>query len=421
MKYLLIIILFVIIAGCSNHASKNDISSTKPTVKTVAILPKDAYPFQFDGRHIIIQAKMNDSVAISLLLDTGVQEPDFDSSFIAENRDRLGIKTKPFHGFGLSPSGLLKITQRITGSINLNAFSENKEFHGALMITNSIRSSLGADAIFPAYLFFEDKIVLIDLKNQYLRILSQDTLNDLKRHFVSFPLNGNQYSFFTVSSKILIDKLAGHSVNLDGEMEIDIGAPGFLYLFKSQKYISAILPPDIKTHKIKTLAFNMKDTVFSEAIIADQLRLSDTWSFQNAKITLVDQFVNLDPAQIGLLGNDFLRKFIVIIDYRNKQLYLRPGPEYFSPCKNSNLGMKLSKEPGAKSYVVVSLYDQTPISNAGIHLGDIILSVNGILTEHIPVREMDSIEQSPVGTKLNFRVQRGQIVFDREITIRNIL
>ena len=139
MKYLLTLLLCVIILGCSDHASKNDISSTKPTVKTVAILPKDAYPFQFDGRHIIIQAKMNDSVPISLLLDTGVQEPDFDSSFIAENTDRLGIKTKPSNGFLSSPSGLLKITQRITGSIKLNAFSENKEFHGALMIADNIK------------------------------------------------------------------------------------------------------------------------------------------------------------------------------------------------------------------------------------------------------------------------------------------
>jgi hypothetical protein len=410
----------MIVSGCSDYNSKNDISRPRPTVKTVAIIPKDAYPFKFDGRHIIVQAKMNDSVAISLLLDTGVQEPDFDSSFIAENKDRLGIKTKPFHGFGVSPSGLLKFTQKITGTIKLNAFCENKEFQGALMIADSIRSSLGADAIFPAYLLFEDKIVLIDLKNQYLRILSQDSLNDLKRHFVSFPLNGNQYSFFTVSSKICIDKLAGHTVNLEGEMEIDIGAPGFLYLFKCQKAVSAILPPDIKTHKIKSLAFNNKDTSFSEAIVADQLRLSDTWSFRNAKITLIDQFINLDPAQIGLLGNSFLRKFIVILDYRNKQLYLRPGPEYFSPCKNSNLGMKLSKEPGGKSYIVVSIYDQSPIAVAGIHIRDKILSINGIPTERISTRKMDSIEFSHIGTKLNFRVQRGQIMFDREITIQNI-
>jgi len=288
------------------------------------------------------------------------------------------------------------------------------------MIADNIRSSLGADAIFPAYLFFENKIVLIDLKNQYFRILSQDTLNDLKSHFVSFPLNGNQYTFFTVSSKIFMDKPANHPVNLDGELEIDIGAPGLLYLFKSHRSVASVFPSSIKTHKIKTLVFNMKDTVYSEAIVADQLRLSDTWSFRNAKITLIDQFVNLDPAQIGLLGNDFLRKFIVIIDYRNKQLYLRPGPEYFTPCKNSDLGIKLSKEPGGKSYIVASIYDQTPITVAGIHLGDMILSINGIPTEEISARKMDSIERSPIGTKLNFRIQRGQIVFDREITIRNI-
>ena len=420
MKYLLTFLLFVIITGCSNHASKNDISSTMRFGTSVAILPKDAYPFQFDGRHIIIQAKMNDSVAISLLLDTGVQGPFLDSTFIAENRDRLGIKTKPFDGFAPSPSGLLKITQKITGTIKLNVFSVNDTVRGTWMIADNIRSSLGADAIFPANLLFKDKIVLIDLKNQYLRILSQDSLNNMKRHFVSFPLNGNQFSYFTISSKIWIDKLAGHPVNMAGEMQIDLGAPGFLYLFKCQKYVSAVLPPDIKTHKIKTLAFNMKDTVFREAIIADQLRLSDAWSFRNAKITLIDQFINQDPAQIGLLGNDFLRKFIVIFDYMNKQLYLRPGPDYFTPCKHPNLGMKLSKTPGGKAYIVVSINDQSPVSAAGIHLEDRILSINGILTEHIPVREMDSIEQSPVGTKLNFRVQRGQILFDRDITIRNI-
>jgi PDZ domain len=420
MKYLLTILLFVIITGCSNHASKNDISSANSSVKTVFILPKDAFPFQFDGRHIIVQAKMNDSVEISLLLDTGVQAPLFDSSFVAENKDRLDLKIKPYHGAMESPSGIFRISQKITGTIKLNAISENKDFSGYLPIADRIKSTLGADAVFPAYLLFENKIVLIDLKDQYFRILSQDTLNDLKRHFVSFPLKGSQYSFFTISSKISTDKPADHTVTLDGDLEIDIGAPGFLYLFKCQKYVASVFPPDIKTHKIKTLAFNMKDSVYSYAFVVDRLRLSDTWSFWNAKITLLDQFVNLDPTQIGLLGNDFLSKFIVIIDYMNKQLYLRPGPEYFSPCKNSNLGMKLSKDQGAMSYIVSSLYDQTPISIAGIQLGDKILSINGISTEGIKIGEMDSIQRSPIGTKLNFRIQRGQIVFDREITIRNI-
>jgi hypothetical protein len=420
MKYLLTILLILILAGCSNHTSKNDISSTKTPIKTVFILPKDAFPIQFDGRHIIIQAKINDSVEISLLLDTGVQGISFDSSFIAENKDRLGIKTKPTRGTILTPGGLTKITQCIVGSVKITAFSENKDFTGAIINPNLKKSGIGVDAVFPAYLFFENKIVLINLENQYLRILSQDTLNDLKGNFVSFPLNGNPYSYFTISSKICIDEVGNHPVNFNGELVIDIGATGLLYLFKSHPSVNPFFPSDVKTHKITYLSSNLKDTILSEAIIANQLRLSDTWRFQNAKITLLHNFTTIDSKQIGLLGNEFLKKFIVIIDYRSKKLYLRPASQYFTPCNNSNLGMKFRKEPGGKSYIVSTIYDQSPISIEGIHLGDKILSINGILTEGISIKEIDSIEHNPIGTKLSFLIQRGQIVFDREITIRNI-
>ena len=56
MKYLFALLLCVIISGCSDRALKTDIPNTKPKIKSVAIIPKDAYPFQFDGSHIIIQA-----------------------------------------------------------------------------------------------------------------------------------------------------------------------------------------------------------------------------------------------------------------------------------------------------------------------------------------------------------------------------
>jgi len=383
-------------------------------------IPADAFPVQFNGRHIIIRAVMNDSTEISLLLDTGAQAPVFDSSFVAQNKDRLGIVTKPAHAIIESPSGLLNITQRINGSIRLNAFSENKEFRGALMIANIKKLNLGVNAIFPAYLLLEDKIVMIDLNGQYIRILSQDTLNNLKSHYVCFPLKGSQYTFFSISSKIFIDKAPNFPVNISGDLQIDIGAPGFLYLFKRHKIVNAAFAPAIKSLKIKTLSFNGIDTIYSEAIVADQLRLSDTLSFRNAKISLLNQFINVDPTQIGLLGNEFLRKFMVIIDYKNKQLYLRPNSEYFSPCRNSNLGMRLSKMPDMKSYSVTSIYEGTPISVAGIQIGDKILSINGVSTESINEAEMDSIQLSPIGTKLNFRIQRNNNVFDRAITIGNI-
>ncbi len=69
----------------------------------------------------------------------------------------------------------------------------------------------------------------------------------------------------------------------------------------------------------------MKDTVDSEAFVAGALKLSNTLSFRNPKIILLHDFVAVDLKQIGYLGNEFFRKFTVIIDYLNKQFYLRPG------------------------------------------------------------------------------------------------
>jgi C-terminal processing protease CtpA/Prc len=97
-----------------------------------------------------------------------------------------------------------------------------------------------------------------------------------------------------------------------------------------------------------------------------------------------------------------------------------PGPEYFARCNNSNLGMKLRKLPGGKSYIVSAIYSSSPIPGAGINLGDMVLFINGVPTEEISTREMDSIENKPIGTNLSFQLQRGQILFTREITVQNI-
>jgi len=398
---------------------KNDVSNTTDSVESKYSMPADAFPVQFNGRHIFVRAVMNDSIEINLLLDTGAQQPVFDSSFIAKNNDQLGIETKPTHAIIESPSGLINITHRITGSVKLKAFTANEEFSGALMIANIKKLNLGADAIFPTSLFFENKIVMIDLKDQYIRILSQDTLNDLKSQYVCFPLKGNQYTFFSIPAKIFIDKVPNLPVNINGDLQIDLGAPGFLYLFMSHKVINTAFTPYIKSIKIKTLAFNMTDTVYSAAIVSDQLRLSDTLSFRNARISLLNHFINVDTAQIGLLGNEFLRKFSVIFDYRDKQFYLKPNKEYYSPCRNSNLGMRLSKIPDKDSYTVTSLYEGTPTSFAGIQIGDEILSINDIPTDSINEAEMDSIHLSPIGATYNFRIKRNNIVFDKVITIGN--
>lgn len=420
MKCICNLLLLFVLTGCLHNSSRNEISNGEDRVNLVPKLPRDAYPVQFDGRYIITRAVMNDSTEITLLLDTGAQQPTFDSSFIQQNKERLGIVTKPAHAIVETPSGLFNITDQIIGSIRLKAFSENEVFRGALMIANVKKLNLGVDGIFPAYLFFKDKAVMINLRDQYVRILSQDTLDNLKSRYIRFPLNGSQYSYFSISSKIYAEKSPEMPVSITGDLQIDLGAPGFLYLFKSQEVVNSAFGISGRSLKIKTLSFNSEDTVSSEAFVSDQLKFSDVLSFKNARVTLLNQFINVDPEQIGIIGNEFLRKFTVIIDYRDKQLFLRPNSEYYTPCKNSNLGMRLIRKHDQDSYTVNSIYEGTPIAIAGIRLGDEIVSINGEPTGMMDEAEIDSIQCSPIGTKLNLKIKRNNVMFDKVITIKSI-
>lgn len=420
MKYCWSFWVLLFVAGCTNHTDKTETVCQPDSLSYESEIPKDAIPFQFTGQHIIVQAMMNDSTKISLLMDTGAQQPVFDSTFIANNKDKLNVITKSAHGIIQSPSGLLYITERITGSITLNAFGEDKKFRGALTIANLKELNLEADAIFPAYLLLEDKIVMIDLWGNYIRILPDDTLNILKSQYINFPLKGTQFTYFSISTSIVLEKAPNPPVTIEGDLQIDLGAPGFLYLFKRHEKVNTVFTPALKLLNIQSLAFSRKDTITSEAFTANRLTLSDSLTFSDARINLIHQFINIDTTQIGLVGNEFLYKFNVILDYKHKQLYLRPNKVYGLSCRNSNLGMRFIKDKKANSYVVSSLYDGTPAAIAGIHLGDEILSINGTLTNNMEEAEMDSIYLSPIGTKISLLVQRGDSVYEKTISIRNI-
>ncbi|MDP4281655.1 MAG: hypothetical protein Q8867_05835 [Bacteroidota bacterium] len=419
MKYFLTLFLIVIITGYTKSTPFNDPSKTGNFSEEKVAFSKDTFPFQMIGKHIVIRAIMNDSVELSLLLDTGAQYPSFDSTFIAKNKNKLHLQLKPAHSAIGTPSGIIKQSQKISGIISINAFAEKQNFSGVLMVADLRKSSLNVDGIFPVYLLFNNKIVLMDMQHRYFRMISQDTLNNLKSHFSVFPLLGDQYSYFTVSSGINIDEVANHSVKMNGEFILDFGAPGFLYLYKIHPLVAAAIHSDLKTRKIKGLSINGKDTVLSEVLIANQITLLDSMRFKNVKINLLNFKTNA-PKQIGLLGNEFFKKFVIILDYRNKQFYLQPGSDYSSPGINSNLGLNLSRRTESESYIVTSIYDPSLISNSEIRLGDSVIEINGNLTERMTEQEIDFIEHSPVGTILDFKIKRGQDIFHHKISVRDL-
>ncbi|MCK9399930.1 MAG: PDZ domain-containing protein [Bacteroidales bacterium] len=367
---------------------------------------------------------MNDSVEISLLFDTGAQTPIFDSAFTDLNKDKLGITFKKTNSRTITPGGVIKINREIIGKINIKALGINKEFKGRFDVGNLLKTKLHTNAIFPAYWFFENNIVLMDFEHQFFRILSQDTLNNIKKHYTSFPLKGNPVTYFTVSTVVEIS--TNSKIKLNGELVLDIGAPGFLYLQVGKSpmrgkgpVVPVVLPEELMVFKTRTLTMNPKDTLQREIINANRITMLDSFSFQNEQVYLLD--FRIAPEQIGFLGNEFFQKFQVIFDYKNKVFFLKPNQEYSKPHGPFSLGMKLYRSSDAKSLYVNSLYESSPVANSGIRLGDKILTINGKPTEEITFNELRALEYSNPSTKVILQVQRGQEFLSYEVLIDSLI
>ncbi|MDD4058502.1 MAG: PDZ domain-containing protein, partial [Bacteroidales bacterium] len=81
---------------------------------------------------------------------------------------------------------------------------------------------------------------------------------------------------------------------------------------------------------------------------------------------------------IGLIGNKVWERFYVIIDLRNKRLYLKPNSSFNKESNFNTLGFTFtdrSKMLGC--WVVNGLFQGSNAEKAGLKGGDRILEVNG--------------------------------------------
>jgi predicted metalloprotease with PDZ domain len=83
----------------------------------------------------------------------------------------------------------------------------------------------------------------------------------------------------------------------------------------------------------------------------------------------------------GLLGNDLLRRFNVILNYEKRDLYLVPNSHYKEPFDYSYTGLGMYMIDG--EIKVVDIMPGSPAHDAGFKEGDIIISVSNNFSKNI--------------------------------------
>ncbi len=109
------------------------------------------------------------------------------------------------------------------------------------------------------------------------------------------------------------------------------------------------------------------------------------------------------PQLGGLIGNDLLRRFNLILNYAKSEIYLTPNGSFNQPFDYSYSGLTIALVGG--KIVVTGVMKDSPAEKAGFREGDVVLEVNGDPRQDM--QEYQSLLRA-IGPRVRVIVRRGE-------------
>lgn len=142
------------------------------------------------------------------------------------------------------------------------------------------------------------------------------------------------------------------------------------------------------------------------------------FKFRNVPIYIFDDVYNITsyPYLGGLIGNDLLRRFNVILNYDRSDIYLIPNSHYNDGFDYSYSGLELYYVDG--KIIVGDVAKNSPAEKAGVQEDDVVLAVNNNFNQNLQVYKA-SIQNT--GDRLRLVVLRNGVLFQFNFKIKSIL
>lgn len=192
-------------------------------------------------------------------------------------------------------------------------------------------------------------------------------------------------------------------------MMIDIGA-GLNLLFSSRYAVSAgILDTTRKSWKTSGEGIGGQITLRLTLLPSFQL---GPYRFKKVPITIFDDPYNVTnfPFWSGLIGNDLLRRFNLIINYPQNEIHIKPNKNYFEPFDYTYTGMELYL---INNHIEVGFVaPESPAAMAGIEVGDQVLAINKVVSGSL---EAYKAELSHINKKITVILKRANKIETVEV------
>lgn len=180
----------------------------------------------------------------------------------------------------------------------------------------------------------------------------------------------------------VIPLMVRDSKKINSHFYFDTGAGLCFLISKQLKDDSSVLLKKRKPMPIEVQGLGGKKRM--QLTIMKEVNIG-SYKFRQVPTYILDDEFNIlaYPRLGGLIGNDILRRFNLIINYPQKEIHLCPNSHFRDPFDYSYTGMTMYDVNGA--VVVDDIIEGSPADKSGLQNGDVIMAINNNFSAHIEV------------------------------------
>jgi len=362
------------------------------------------FPFRLlTGGIITVRARLgNFPDSLNFVLDTGSGGISLDSS----TAEYLKLPTKLSDRTIRGIAGVRRVFFSYGQTLHLPDLSvENLDFH-----INDY------DVLTSAYGEKIDGIIGLSFLSRYILKIDYDSMaiSVYTKGTIKYPRGGFLLKPVIQTIPVLTASIKDNR-QLASRFYFDTGAGMCLLLSADFVSDSNFVKPKRKWYATQAEGLGGKAPMKQGVIKQVQL---GPYKFKNVPTYIFDDEYNVTqyPALAGLVGNDLLRRFNLIINYERKDIYMIPNSHYKEQFDYSYTGLGMYVVDG--EIQVVDIMPESPAEQAGFKPGDIIMGVANNFSNNIQTYK--NLMQTP-GERLKVLVLRKDGPYQLTLKVKNIL
>ncbi len=340
--------------------------------------------------------------SLNFILDTGSGGISLDSMTV----EKLGIDV-----------ALSDRTIRGIAGIRKVKFAYNKELHLPGLTVDSLNFHVNDyDVLTSAYGEKIDGIIGFSFLSRYIVKINYDSsvIEVFTKGMIKYPRGGFLIRPILVTIPVMTSTIRDER-EIRSRFYFDTGAGMCILL--SQDFVDDSLFLRKKRKWFNTQAEGLGGKTSMRQGVIKMIRIGP-YKFKNVPAYIFDDDYNVTsyPYLGGLIGNDLLRRFNLILNYERRDMHLTPNSHFKDRFDYSYTGLGIYYLDG--EVVVVDIMKDSPAEKAGFKEGDVVLSVNSNFTKNIQTYK--TMLQNP-GERVKILVLREEGPVMIEMKVKSIL